>query len=169
MTRLDDTQRAALANWWTLAEAAAFGGFTTTDTITAASDLAGQAGRSLAFAESAAIATLYGYARRMANAAGVLQAADALSVITADMMATPPWARDEQVMNTTPIWHATFQFTFLDQAGQIQTDFRTSVFEMTLPETVGELAAAIQDDAQQMADKYGVTLVSATPHSLLAV
>ena len=169
MTRLDDTQRAALANWWTLAEAAAFSGFTSTDTTSAASDLANQAGRSLAFAESAAISTLYGYARRMANAAGVLQAAPDTSVIDANMIAVPPWARDEQVMNTTPIWHATFEFTYLDQAGNLTTDFRTSVFEMTLPETVGELAAAIQDDAQQMADKYGVTLVSATLHSLLAV
>jgi hypothetical protein len=167
--RLDDTQRAALASWWDLAQTAANNGYTTTDTITAASDLARQAGAALAFDESSAIATLYGYAKRMSNAAGELQAANPGAIIDPSMMGIPPWARDEQVMNTSPLWHASFQFTFIDQAGVQQTEFRTSVFTMTLPQTVGELAAAIDEDAQAMADKYNVQLVDATPIQLLAV
>lgn len=169
MARLNDVQRSALANWWTLAETAAGGGFTVTDTVTAASQLAQQAGSSLSFAESAAISTLYGYARRMTNAAGELQAAADEQTITADMMATPPWARDEQVMNTTPIWHVTYEFNYLDQGGVLQSGFRTSIFEMTLPETIGELKDAISADAQALADKYNVTLQEANLTSVLAV
>lgn len=169
MTRLDTTQRAALGNWWTLASDAASAGYTSTDLITAASAIAAQAGRSLAFAESSAIATLYGYARRMDNAAGVLQSAPGTAVIDPSMIGVPPWARDEQVMNTTPIWHATFEFTYLDQAGNAQTDFRTSVFEMTMADTVSGLLSDVTDDAQAMADKYNVRLVSVKLHSILAV
>jgi hypothetical protein len=169
MARLTDVQRSALADWWDLAQAAAFGGFTTTDTITAAAQLAADAGRSLAFAESTAISTLYGYARRMSNAASALGVAAPNAVIDANMIAVPPWARDEQVMNTTPIWHVSYTFEYLDQAGNLQSEYRTSVFEMTMPETVGELSAAIQDDAQFLADKYGVTLVNASLTSILAV
>lgn len=169
MTQLNDVQRAALAQWWNLASDAAQKGLTATDTVTAASQLAADAGRSLSFAESGAIATLYGFARRMTNAAGVLQGATSADVIDSSMMAVPPWARDTQTMLTTPIWHATFTFTYLDQAGNQVTDFRTSVFEMTLPETVGELQSAVTEDAQQMADKYNVRLLSAFLHSLSAV
>lgn len=169
MARLNDIQRAALANWWTLAETEAFTGTTATDTIIIASAMAQQAGRSLAFAENAAIGVLYGYARRMANATSALGGATDESVIDASMIAIPPWARDEQVMNTTPIWHVTFSLTGENQAGEVTTQYVTSVFEMTLPETAGELAADIQDDAQSFADKYRIKLMSAVPHMILAV
>jgi hypothetical protein len=169
MARLDEVQRAALANWWDLAQSAANSGFTVTDTVTAASQLARDAGRSLTFAESAAISTLYGFARRMANAAGELAGDPSSFVIDPTVVAVPPWARDEQVMNTTPIWHVTYTFNYLDQGGVLQSKFVTSIFEMTLPDTVGELSDAIAEDAQQLADKYNVTLQGAELHSILAV
>jgi hypothetical protein len=170
MPRLSDVQRIALADWWTLAQTAAYGGFTATDTVTAASDLArSQFSRSLTFGESGAIATLFGYARRMASAGAVFRAAGPADEITGRMIATPPWARPDIEMAATPTWHATFQMTFLDQAGEVRTELRTSVFQMTLPATMGELADAIAADAQVMADKYQVTLMEVSPHELLAV
>lgn len=169
MARLSDVQSAALANWWDLAQTAANQGFTATDTVTAASDIAQAAGRSLTFEESTAISVLYGYARRIFNAADALQSADPNAPITPDLMAIPPWARDQQVQNTVPIWHQTFAFTFIDQAGNQVTEFKTSVFDMTFPATVGELLSDVQADAEAMAAKYGVQLVSADLISLLAV
>jgi hypothetical protein len=62
-----------------------------------------------------------------------------------------------------------YQMTFIDQAGNLVTDYKTSVFEMTLPGTIGELKDAISEDAQALADKYGVELVSADLHQILAV
>lgn len=169
MARLSETQTAALASWWTLAIDAAFGGFTATDTIQAAAELARQRGGSLTFNESSAIATLYGYARRMSNAAGAVQAAAAAAEIGPEHTAVPPWARDEVTMATAPIWHVTYTFETMDTTGRITTEFRTSVFEMVLPGTIGELADAIDEDAQALADKYGVTLVGARLHQILAV
>jgi hypothetical protein len=167
--RLDDTQRAALANWWDLAQYAANHGFTSTDLISAASDIANQAGRSLSFDESSAIATLYGYSRRIFNASGELQAAGPGAWIGSEMISVPPWARDEQVMNTTPVWHVTFEFTYVDQAGNVVTEHRTSVQEMALSGTIDQLQSDTEADAQAMADKYGVQFVSANSISILAV
>lgn len=169
MARLNDAQRAALANWWDLAQTAASGGYTATDVTAVASDLAAQAGRSLGFAEASAIAQLYGYARRMTNAADVFQGAPPDAQVTPDMIGIPPWARDQVEMNTTPLWHGTFEFTFIDQAGNVQTEFRTSAFPMTLPDTVGEIADAMQADAEAMAAKYEVQLIDINPIQLLAV
>jgi hypothetical protein len=167
--RLDDTQRLALAQWWDLAQSAANGGYRVTDMISAASDIAGQGLRQMNFAIGQALSTLYGYARRMFNAAGVFQSAPVNAVITPDMMATPPWARDQVVMDTTPIWHVNFDFTYLDANGNIRTDTRTSIFEMTFPETIGDLMDALQSDAEAMAAKYGVTLVDISPLRILTV
>lgn len=169
MPRLNPAQTVALAGWWPLVVAEAFAGTTATDTITLAQATARKSGRSLAFTEGSAIATLYGYARRMSNAADAVQAAVATDVITPEHVAVPPWARDEVTMATAPIWHVTYTFTYLDQAGNLLSDFRTSVFEMTLPGTIGELADAITEDAQALADKYGFTLVGAALHQILAV
>lgn len=169
MPRLSQAQTVILADWWTLVVAEAFIGTISSDVISLAQATAQKSGRSLAFAESSGIATLYGYARRMFNAAAAVQAAAAADTITPEHIGVPPWARDEVTMATAPIWHATYTFTYLDQAGNQVSDFRTSVFEMTMPGTIGDLAAAITEDAQALADKYGVTLVDAVLHQVLAV
>lgn len=169
MARLNDAQTSALADWWNLLRAEASLGTTVTDVQVVAAATAANAGRSLTFEESTAIAVLYGYARRLDNAATAFQGADLADTITPDLIGIPPWARDQQVMNTAPIWHSTFEFTYIDQAGNQQTDFRTSVFTMTLPSTVGELTDALQSDAEAMAQKYEVTLVGINPIELLAV
>jgi hypothetical protein len=169
VARLTDTQIQALGNFWSdIAYVASHGGLVT-DAVSVASYHAGLFGETLSFEDSQAVAVLAGYAARMENAAREFRGADLADPITADMIGTPPWARDEALMATTPIWHATFEMTFEDENGDIQTEFRTSVFEMTLPETVGELTADILDDAEAMAAKYEVTLLSVRPYSLHAV
>ena len=162
MARLADNVRQALGSFWNLTHQAAYNGYTTTDTITAASSLMRDAGQSLQFSESSAIATLYGYARRMFNASQVVQGLQPHEAITADAIAIPPWARDEAEMATLPIWHVHFDFTYTDQSGNQVTDRRVSVFRMTLPETMGELQDAIDADAEAMAKKYGVDFISAS-------
>lgn len=169
VARLTDTQTRALGNFWSdIAYVASHGG-TVTDAVSVAAYHAGLFGETLSFEDSQAVAVLAGYAARMENAAGVFRGADSADQITADMIGTPPWARELAVMDTAPIWHATFEMTFVDQEGNTQSEFRTSVFEMTLPDTVGELTADILDDAEAMAEKYGFTLLSVRLHSLLAV
>jgi hypothetical protein len=161
MARLADNVRQALGSFWNLAHQAAYSGYTATDTITAASNIMRESGQSLTFGESSAVATLYGYARRMFNAAQVVQSLQDHEVIGPDAIATPPWARDEREQAALPIWHVHFDFTYTDQSGVTQTDRRVSVFRMTLPETMGELRDAIGADAEAMAAKYNVDLIGA--------
>lgn len=169
MPRLTDNVRSALADWWSLAIDAGFGGFRTTELIEAASDLANQAGRSLSFGESSALATLFGYARRMSNAAEAVQGAPDETYISPEHVAIPPWAREERQMNTNPIWHVTYLFTS-ERNGVISSEYKTSVFQgVQLPQTVGELKDALAEDADALASKYGVNLLNVDLHQILAV
>lgn len=161
MARLADNVRSALGSWWTLAQSAGYGGYTATDTISAAADLAGQYGQTLTFGDSSGIAVLFGYARRMSNAADVVQAAAESDYISPSMIATPPWARSDQEMATLPIWHVHFDLTSVSEGGVQGTERKVSVFRMTLPPTLGDLYAAVDADAEAMAAKYNTEFVSA--------
>lgn len=169
MARLSDTLRSALGYWWNLISDAATQGFTVTETISIANQVAEGLGSKLSFQENTAISQLYGYARRGVNAGNALQAADPSLGITANMVSTPPYARDEQEQATYPLYHVKFQYTYLDSAGNEQTTIKTSVFPDVLPSTVGDLTSDVLDDAEAMASKYGHTLLSATPIQVLAV
>lgn len=161
MARLTDVVQSALGRWWDVVSRAGYGGYQTTDVISAASDIAQQEGRSLAFSESSAIATLFGYARRMSNAADFVQSLDESAVITPEAISTPPWARDEVEQLTLPIWHVHFDLTAIDETGNVTTSRKVSVFRMTLPETLGEILDGVNTDAEAMSAKYNVQFVSA--------
>jgi hypothetical protein len=171
MPRLTSTVSAALADWWTLALDAGFKGYSSTDLQSAARDIAEQNDITLPFQTYTALSTLFGYARRMSNASDAVRAADEEDYIQAQHIAVPPWARDEQAQNTQPIWHVTYQFTYLDENGFAQTEYKTSVFDGPgqMPATIGELKDAVNEDAQALAEKYGVTLLVVDLHQILAV
>ena len=169
MARLSEVQTRALGDWWLLAQDFANSGLTATELIEQAAPLAVERGRSLTFDESTAIAVLYGYGRRMYWAAQEVQRALDSDGIEAKHLGVPPWARDEQVMNAAPIWHVTYKFMFTDQQGVLHEEWRTSVFEMTFPATIGELKDAIGEDAAALAEKYRVNLVGTVLERILSV
>src|SRR5215469_10692429 len=117
MARLTDTVRAALGYWWNLVSDAARAGFTVTDTVQLANQVAQDFGTSLSFSENTAISQLYGYVRREVNAGNVFTAASQGQQIDQNMISTPPYARDLQEQNTYPIYHVKFEYTYLDSAG----------------------------------------------------
>lgn len=169
MSRLTDTVRAALGYWWDLVNGAAQQGFTVTETVQLANGVATDLGQNLRPDENRAISQLYGYARRIINAGTAFTNASPGQGITSDMVSVPPWARDIAEMATSPTYNVKFTYTYLDQAGNEQTATKTSVFPNGLPSTVGELTSQVLDDAEAMANKYGHTLLSATPFSIQAV
>lgn len=169
MARLTDTVRAALGYWWNLVTDAARAGLSTTDVSAAASQISGDLGVKLGFQDYSALATLYGYASRIEASAQAFQGADPFATIDASMIGTPPYARDIAEQQAYPIYHVTFEYTFIDQAGNQRTEFRTSVQRMTLDPTKDVLTASIQDDAEIMARDYGHQLISAVPYQILAV
>lgn len=169
MSLLSDTERTALGYWWNLITDAVREGFSATDTIQLANQVARDLGGSVSFEENRAISVLYGYARRIDNAGTALQASDAGKYIDSNMMAIAPYARDDQERSTYPLYHVKFEYVYRDQAGNIQTATKTDAFPLTLPGTVGDLTAEVLDDAEAMAAKYGHTLISATPLQILVV
>jgi hypothetical protein len=171
MPRLTAAVASALADWWPLALSAGFGGFQAGDLQSAARDIAADNDITLPFSAYTSLATLYGYARRMSNASGAVHAADDADYIASEHIAIPPWARDEQAQNASPIWHVQYQFTYLDENGVQQSEYKTSVFEYPspFPDTIGGLREAINGDAQVLADKYGVQLLNVELHQILAV
>jgi len=169
VARLSDTTRTAFGYWWDLIQGAASRGFTVTETIQMANGIAADQGRSLSFYENTSISVLYGYARRTENAGAEFTSTDPRLGITSGMIATPPYARDIAEQSAYPTYHVKFAYTYLDQAGNRLTDTKTSVFPNSLPGTVGELTAAVLDDAEALAFKYNHTLLRAVPFQILAV
>jgi hypothetical protein len=169
MARLSDTVRAALGYWYNLISDAARAGFTVTDTVQLANQVATDLGSSLRPEDNRAISSLYGYVRREINAGNVFTSADPSQFIDSNMISVPPYARDEAEQVTYPTYHVKFEYVYLDAAGNRQVTTKTDVFPDVLPSTVGELTAQVLDDAEAMASKYGHTLLSATPLLILAV
>lgn len=169
MARLTDTLRSALGQWWNVISNAATQGLSAAQAVSTVSGILKGEGVQLSFADNTAIAQLYGYARRIENAGTAFTAADPGKFIDANMIADAPWARDQAEQNTYPIYNVKFTYTYLDASGNTQTTTKTSVFKDGLPQTVGDLTAAVLDDAEAMANKYGHTLLSADPFQIQAV
>ena len=169
MARITTSQAAILGSLWDLIQNFANNGFTASELNEAVAGIARDTGASLSFSDYRDISVLYGFARRMYNAATEAQNALDDTIIGPEHQSIPPWARDEQVVNTSPVWHVTYTFTYIDADGNTNTDYKTSVFEMTFPATIGDLKAAINEDAQALADKYGVDLQEVGLEQILAV
>lgn len=169
MANLSESLRTALGYWWNLITDAVREGFSASDTISLANQVARDLGGSNTPQVNRDIATLYGYARRIDNAGNALQGASPDKAIDSSLMATAPYARDIQEQNAYPLYHVKFEYVYLDSAGNQQTSIRTDAIPLALPGTVGELTATVLDDAEAMANKYGHTLLSATPLQILVV
>jgi len=169
MPRLTDSVRSALGYWWNLISDAARANFTVTETVQLANQVAQDLGGRLSFQENSAISSLYGYARREINAQAAFSGAGLSDYITPDMISTPPYARDVQEQNAYPLYHVKFEYTYIDSAGNVVTDIKTSAQPMTIGPTLADVTADVLDDAEGFANKYGHTLVSAVPIAILAV
>jgi hypothetical protein len=168
--RLNPNVRSALPDWWNLATDAAQARLGSSVLLEAASDLANQAGRSLTFGESSALTTLYGYASRIRNAGEAARAASDETYIGPEHVAIPPWARVESEQNANRIWHVRYHFTSANSNGVLSTEYKTSVFQQgQIPDTIGRLKAEIEADAEVLAAKYNVNLVSVDLHQILEV
>lgn len=169
MARLNDVQRAVFGYWYPLISDAARAGFTVTDTVQLANQVARDLGGSITPAQNRAISQLYGYVRREVNAGDTFQAAQASQYINQDMISTPAYARDEAEQATYPVYHVKMQYEAIDAAGNRISTTKTVVFDDLLPATVGELTSDVLDAAEAMAKKYGHTLLSVRPLMILAV
>lgn len=88
--------------------------------------------------------------------------------LTGNHVAEAPWSRSMAERNAQSIYQVRYQHTTLTAEGP-ETNWRTSVFYGNLPGSVGELRSAIEEDAGQLANKYGVAHVDFTNVQVLTV
>jgi hypothetical protein len=149
---MQDTYR----SYWQLAQAAATakaedGGYayTVTDLVTAASQLARDAGLSLSFQEGSQLGSLFSIARANDRAGSELLSAAPDSRIKSSMVGSWPTAAPASVQAAQPEYMAKAQFTYTNALGEISTGWITMSGITHLPPSVSNLALRMQGAAQQ--------------------
>ena len=97
-----------------------------------------------------------------------LNAARPGSVITASMISTDLSSRSPQAQQLAPKSVVRFQHD-ITVDGQLQTIWRSSTIDGPVPTTVDDLRARVEQDAEAMADDYGVTHIGIGLMQLVAV
>lgn len=84
-------------------------------------------------------------------------------------IAQAPWSRTQAEQNTVPIHQVNFEMTMVDENGNEDSGWFTTVFRGDLPPTVQALADQVSFDAEMMAGRYGKSLVATGAIRILAV
>lgn len=86
------------------------------------------------------------------------------------MWARAPWHRPLSQMGTVPVYQVQFTHeTRNTKTGETNSAFRTIMFRGALPGSVDELYAAVELDAQQLADQYEEEHVGISDLTIFAV
>jgi hypothetical protein len=98
-----------------------------------------------------------------------LDRVDPLSAITdARLIAEAPWSRSAAERAALPMYQVRYQHTVNGPNGE-ETAWRTSTFRGSLPRTLADLRGAIDEDAENLADKYGGEHLGVSGLQILAV
>lgn len=142
--------RKALGLYWGAIQHAAAQHLPTADLWEAIRGAAADAGLESPGVSAIDVSIIRGYAGSMTRATEALAASEPGLGITADMIAEPPWARSLAEQNLTPRYQVTYARQALTADGLEVSQYSTSIFEGTLPDTIGELEAAVLADAVDM-------------------
>lgn len=115
-----------------------------------------------------AVNQLRAMAADLRNSRDALTRAEDHHALDSTMIGTAPWSRDLGQQNALGMWQARFEHKFIEN-GLPQSEIRTIVFTSGLPVTAGDLRAAVEDDAESLADKYGTEHVGVGAITLIAV
>lgn len=160
-------QKALLPYWGTIQRAVSERA-STADLWAAVKAVAQSEGIDLRGASGADMSRMRGIAAGQRNAMESLAASPLNTAITAGMIGTDLSARSLTAQNLTPSWIVRFEHDVTID-GQLTTFWRSSVFDGSLPPTVGQLRAQVEADAGQLADDYGVTHIGVGRIQIAAV
>lgn len=121
--------------------------YSVTDVISAAAQLARDAGQTLSFSYFSALGRLFGTARGNANSATALTNADLSSPIDASMIGEWPTAASLAVQAAQPAYMAKAQFSYVNALGDNATGWVTLTDMTRLPQTVNALQLQLQGAA----------------------
>lgn len=154
--------------WWGVIEESARYGMTTEDLWNNLRDAAEEAGLSGPGVTITGVNELRSLATRIQNSGRQLERIGLDTVLTHEHIADAPWSRTDTERSAYGIYQVRYQHTTVTTEGP-ETTWRTSIFRGQLPETLGELQSAVAEDAQALADKYGVSHVDLGSMHILAV
>lgn len=115
------------------------------------------------------ISRLWSRAIQVRNAAAAFNAADPADQMDRRYLADAPWGRPLQDQNAAGKWLVRFAHETEDEDGIRSTEVRSVYIDGQLPPTVGELSNVIEQDAGELAEKYGVSHVGVQVLEILAV
>lgn len=135
--------------------------------ITDAAQAFGYESHGLSFAE---VNQLRSAAVRVRNAADRFNRADGSTVLDASMIGREPYGRSLDQQAAQPLYHVTITLHTADpMTGDISSEFRRVQFAGDLAISKDDLLAALDQDAQQLADTYGQTYAGHDVIEILAV
>lgn len=167
MPDLSPAARKALA-YWPQIEMAAAERMTTADLWSLLQDAAEEMGLESPGVTLRGVSELRGLATTIQASGRRLERLGDSAALSGQHVAEAPWSRSLAEQNALGIYQVRYQHTTLTADGP-ETNWRTSVFYGELPGTVGELRAAIEEDAGQLANKYGVDHVDFSNVQVLSV
>jgi len=159
--------RKALA-YWPQIELAAAERMTTADLWSTIQDAAEELGLSSPGVTLRGVSQLRSIATQIQASGRRLETLADAADLTGQHIAEAPWSRSMAEQNALGIYQVRYQHTTLTADGP-ETNWRTSVFYGQLPGTVGELRDAIEEDAGQLANKYGVSHLDFSNVQVLSV
>lgn len=112
---------------------------------------------------------LRGAATGLRNAAERLARAPESNAIDATMIGVTPYARGLAEQATMPLYHVGVTLNTITNEGDEQSRYTVVQFTGQLPPTKGELFAAVQRDAQALADAYEEQYAGHSVVEILAV
>lgn len=115
------------------------------------------------------ISRLWTAAVRVRESAAQFNAATPTESMAASFLADAPWARPVQIQNLSEKYLVRFTHETADDNGVVTSDIKSAYINGPLPPTVGDLLDVIDEDAEEMADKYGRTHVGASVLEILRV
>lgn len=139
----------ALLPWWGIIQSAVSQRVQTADLWTIVRDAATREGVELKGVSAADMSRMRAVPAGQRNAGDTFMRARPTDAITADMIAQDISSRSPQDQLLAPRWIARFEHD-ITVDGELQTHWRASVFEGSLPATAGDLRNQLEQDAEQM-------------------
>lgn len=127
------------------------------DALNTAATAFGQEGHGLSFSE---VNQLRSAAVQVRNGAERFGRSPETNAITADMISTPPFARDQIARNAQPLYQVTINLATTDDEGNVTEGYRAVKFNSLEGLTKGQLNTLIGQDAEALADAYGTEYLS---------
>lgn len=117
---------------------------------------------------AAAVSKLRGIAGGQRSAMERLVAAPDEYAMDASMIGRQPWSRGLQAQQAVGMWQARFELHTI-QDGELVTEWKTTMFTHSMPQTKAELRAALHADGQGIARDYELEFAGIGAFDIAAV